>query len=118
MMISVMDSSLSALSAYSVKMRVTANNVANVNTDGFKKSRTTMQEGTWGGVAPDVDRVDTPGMPKQIVEDGVIRDVEASNVDLAEEITDTLSTQTAYQANLKAVEATDEMLGNLLDAIG
>ena len=117
-MISPMDSGLSALSAYSVKMRVTANNVANVNTDGYKKSRTTMQEGPLGGVVPEVDRVDTPGMPKQISEDGIIREVETSNVDLAEEITDTMPTRTAYQANLKTIQATDEMIGSLLDAIG
>jgi flagellar hook protein FlgE len=44
-MISPFDSGISALSAFSAKMNVTANNVANVDSDGFKKSRTTLKEG-------------------------------------------------------------------------
>jgi len=117
-MISVFDSALSALSAFSVSMRVTANNVANVNTDGFKKSRTIMKEGPFGGVMPDVDRIDTPGSVKQIAEAGVTRKVETSNVDLTDALTGMIPTQSGYNANLKTVQTTDEMLGSILDIIG
>ena len=41
---------LSALNAFSVKSQVTANNVANVNTDEFKKSRVDFVEGNPSGV--------------------------------------------------------------------
>lgn len=117
-MISPLDSGLSAISAFSVKMKVTANNVANVNSDGFKKSRTTLKEGSFGGVEPVVDQVDTPGTTKLIYESGQVREVEASNVDLAEEFTDSISTQTGFKANLKTIQAFDEMLGTLLDTVG
>ena len=117
-MISPFDSGISAIKAFSVKMNVTANNVANVNSDGFIKSRTTLQEGTFGGVDSNVDPVDTPGYRKPIVEDGQTREVETSNVDLAEEITDSISTQSGYKANLKTIQTYDEMLGTLLDTIG
>jgi flagellar basal body rod protein FlgG len=90
-MISPFHSGISAISAFSAKMNATANNVANVNSDGFKKSRTTLEEGRFGGVEPDVDEVDTPGYTKRIVDGGQIRDVEGSNVDLAEEFTDSTS---------------------------
>jgi flagellar hook protein FlgE len=117
-MISPFHSSISAVSAFSAKMNATANNVANVNSDGFKKSRTTLEEGRFGGVEPDVDQVDTPGYTKRIVDGGQIRDVEASNVDLAEEFTDSIATQSGYKANLKTIQTHDEMLGTLLDIIG
>jgi flagellar hook protein FlgE len=47
-----------------------------------------------------------------------IQDVEASNVDLAEEFTDSIATQSGYKANLKTIQTHDEMLGTLLDIIG
>lgn len=117
-MISAFGSGVSAISAFSVKMNVSANNVANVNTDRFKKSRTTIKEGASSGVEPDIDQIDTPGQTKQISDNGVIREVETSNVDLAEEFSASITTETAYKANLKSIQAFDETLGSLLDTIG
>ena len=117
-MISPLDSGISAISTFSVKMNVTANNIANVNSDGFKKSRATLKEGKFGGVEPDVNQVNTPGHTQPISENGEVRQVEASNVDLAEELTDSISTQAGYTANLKTIQSYDEMLGSLLDTIG
>jgi len=99
-------------------MNVTANNIANVNSDGFKKSRTTLKEGQSGGVEPNVDQVNTPGITKLISKNGEDRQVETSNVDLAEEVTDSISTQAGYKANLKTIQAYDEMIGSLLNTIG
>ena len=117
-MISPLDSGMSAISAFSVKMNVTANNIANVNSNGFKKNRTTLKEGQFGGVEPNVDQVNTPGLTKLISEDGEDRQVEASNVDLTEEVTDSIVTQVGYKANLKTIQTYDEMIRSLLNAIG
>ncbi|MDX2454646.1 flagellar basal body rod C-terminal domain-containing protein [Desulfosarcina sp.] len=117
-MMSPLHSSLSAISAFSVKMNVTANNIANVNSDGFKKSRTTLKERPLGGVEPDVSIDNTPGPTNPVFENGVTGQIEASNVDLAEEITDSISTQAGCKANLKTIQVYDEMLGSLLDTIG
>ncbi|WP_419655276.1 conserved uncharacterized protein, DUF1078, related to flagellar basal bodyrod protein [Desulfosarcina variabilis str. Montpellier] len=117
-MVSPVDSSLSAVNAFSKKMQVTANNVANVNTDEFKKSRVTLSEGRSGGVEANVSKVDTPGYPKQITEEGQAKEVESSNVDLTEEMTESVSTQRAQEANLKSIKVQDEMIGSLLDTIG
>lgn len=117
-MVFSINSSTSAVNAFATKMRVTANNVANVNTDGFKKSRVTLSEGQSGGVKANVGQVDTPGFPKQIIKDGQIEEIESSNVDLTEEITDSISTENAQAANLNSIKAQDEMIGTLLDTIG
>ena len=117
-MISQLSAGISARSAFSKKMRVTANNVANVNTDGFKKSRTIIEEGPSGdGVHARVDIVNTPGYVKLVENDGAVQEVETSNVDLAEEIPDTISTKAGYKANLKTIQTIDEMIGSLLDTI-
>ena len=89
-----------------------------LNSVGFKKSRATLEAGRFGGVEPDVDQVNRPGYTKRIVDRGQLRDVEASNVDLAEEFTDSIATQSGYKANLKTIQTHDEMLGTLLDIIG
>jgi len=44
--------------------------------------------------------------------------LEGSNVDLAKEITDTIPTQTGYEANLTVIKTRDEMLGMILDILG
>ena len=117
-MIPPLGTNISAASAFSKKMNVTANNVANVNTDGFKKSRTTIRQGTAGSVEAIVDQVNTPGPIKQVSDNGVMREVEGSNVDLVEEFGETVITKTAYKANLKTIAAYDELLGSLLDTLG
>ncbi len=118
-MITQLSAGVSALTAFSKKMRVTANNVANVNSDGFKKSRTTLEEGPSGdGVRARVNVVNTPGYMKQVEKDGVLQEVETSNVDLAEEIPGLIATQAGYKANLATIRTLDEMIGSLLDTIG
>ena len=59
-MIPAMDSALSALDALGKKMDVTANNIANVDTESFKKSRAVLQEEDHG-VTVNISRVNTQG---------------------------------------------------------
>lgn len=117
-MISPMNSATAALTALDKKMRSTANNIANVNTDDYKKSRVTMQESQNGGVTARAHQVDTPGAVKETVQDGEVIQTESSNVDLAEELTEMIPTKTAYSANLKTVSVQEQMMGSLLDLFG
>ncbi len=117
-MISPISSSLSALTAARKKMAVTANNVANVNTDEFKKSRVSLSEGSNGGVTATVDVVDTPGIPKETIQNDRLVQTESSNVDLAEELTEMIPTKSLYGANLKTLKTQDDMLGALIDIVG
>ena len=117
-MVSSVDSSLSAIRAFGDKMAVTANNVANVNTEEFKKSRAILKEGSNSNVEVEIERVNTPG-PTVVETDGdTMTEKEMSNVDLAEEIPQTMISQSGYEANLTVIKTRDEMLGTLVDIIG
>lgn len=110
----VIGNNISALSAFGTQMNVTSNNIANVNTDGFKRSRTVLEEGLNSSVNPRVEKINTPGpLVQESTESGETR--ELSNVDLAQEITSTIPTQRGYEANLKMVQTKDEMLGKVID---
>ena len=117
-MISAIHSTVSALKAYNTQMKVASNNVANVNTEGFKKSKATLKEGDNGNVQVDVNQVNTPGHRYQELEDDQIVEKETSNVDLAEEFPQMMVTQHAYEANMKVLQAQDKMLGTALDIVG
>ena len=116
-MIPSVNSTLSALQAYRKSMRVTANNIANVNTEEFKKSRATMKEGLNGGVEVDVRKVDTPGHRYQELQGDQMVEKETSNVNLEEELPDLMVTKHTYEANLKVLQTRDKMLGSMLDII-
>jgi flagellar basal-body rod protein FlgC len=117
-MISAVNSTVSALQAYQTQMQVTSNNVANVNTEGFKKSKATLREGDNGDVQVDVNRVNTPGHRYQELEGDKMVEKETSNVDLAEEFPQMMVTQHAYEANMKVLQAQDKMMGTTLDILG
>jgi flagellar basal-body rod protein FlgC len=117
-MVGALDASVSGVNAFQKKLEVGANNIANLNTDAFKKKRALLSEGDNGGVKVDIDQVDLPGYPRERVVNGEVVETESSNVDLAEELTEMIPTQTGYTANLKAIQNQDEMLGALLDIVG
>jgi flagellar basal-body rod protein FlgC len=108
---------LTALSAFEKKNDVIANNIANVNTDGFKKSRATMAEADPSGVKPSVERVNTPG-DIVTLEGAPPTTRETSNVSTEEEIIALDVNTFHYEANLKAVETAEEMQGTLFDLFG
>ena len=117
-MIPSVNSAISALQAYKSKLRVTANNIVNVNTDEFKKSRAIQKEGGNGDVQVNIERVNTPGHRYQVLEGNQLIEKEGSNVNLEEEIPDLMVTQRTYEANLKVLQTHDQMLGSLLDITG
>ena len=117
-MIPSVNSTISALQAYTTKLGVTADNIANVNTDEFKKSRATLKEGINGDVQVDINRVNTPGRSYQKLEGDQLVEKEGSNVSLEEEVPEMMVTQRTYEANLKVLQTQNKMLGTLLDITG
>lgn len=117
-MIGSLGSSMASLKAHGTKMQVTSRNVANINTEEFKKSRVTLAQGPGGNVQADVDRIDTPGHAMLYVDGGTVTKKELSNVYLTQEMSDMIVTQNGYEANLKVVDAHDDMLGAALDILG
>ncbi len=111
-------SGLSALQAVQKKVDSISHNTANVNTDGFKKTKVTLNEGVPQGVVAEVRKVETPG--PLVYEQGPTGSelVEKSNVELSEELPNMMLSKRALQANIKTIQAVDEMLGSLLDIKG
>ena len=115
-MTDAISSALSGLAAFQKKSDVIAANVANADTDNYKKRRAIIAESPTGsGVTVQVTEVRTPGIPKEIVQEDETIEVERSNVDLAEELTETIPASAGYRANLATIKTHQENLGALLD---
>ncbi len=117
-MISSVNSSISALIAFGKKMGVTANNVANVESEEFRKSRAVLTEGDHKDVRVKIETVDSSGPIVSEITDGEFVEQELSNVDLVEEIPQTIVTQRGFKANLKSIQVQEENLDSLFDIIG
>ena len=114
-MISAIHTALSGLTAFGKQIEVVAHNVANVNTDGFKKSKTEFVEIPSGGVLPVVEKDDSSG-PTVLRDTGGHRTmVDISNVDLGEETAQQIVAQRSFEANLQTLRAGDALLGSILD---
>jgi flagellar hook protein FlgE len=114
-MISAIHSALSGLAAYAKQVEVSAHNVANVNTDGFKKSHTEFVPVDTGGVLPVVLKDSSAG-PMVLNHTGYGPAlVELSNVDLGEETVNQILAQRGFEANISTLKTADDMLGTILD---
>lgn len=95
---------LSALRTAALGEAVRANNVANVNSDGFRAKRLEREDQPTGGVrASGLTASPEPPVPG------------GSNVDLAKEFTDNAVDSAGYKAGLKLLQVADEQLGQALD---
>lgn len=92
---------ISSIQAHQSMMNTSANNVANVNSDGFvpRDTRMTANE---GGVRANTRMADDNGSTK-------------SQSDLAKEIPDQIIAQDATAVNVAAIKTQNEMFGSLLD---
>ena len=114
-MISAIHTALSSLAAFSKQIEVVAHNVANVNTDGFQKSKTEFVEIPNGGVLPVVEKDDSSG-PTVLRDTGSNQTMfELSNVDLGEEVVQQIVAQRSFEANLQTLRTGDALLGSILD---
>jgi len=105
---------LTGLKAFDRKLDVNANNIANVNTDNFKKSRVELQEAANGGVEVTISKVETPGMELEPNEKtGAAQ--QSSNVTLEEEFVDQMVSRYAFEANVLTVQTSEEIQKTLLD---
>ncbi|MEJ2201529.1 MAG: flagellar basal body rod C-terminal domain-containing protein [Desulfuromonadaceae bacterium] len=111
-MIKALDKSIMGMNAMGTRLAVTANNIANCNTDEFKKDRVTLTEARNGGVlVQDISKVNTPGTTVEVYEETR----ELSNVDLGEEFVNLMTTQAGYTANAKVIKTQEELTGTILD---
>ena len=113
-MVSAVQSALSGLQAFGTRIQSNANNVANANSDGFKKTKVTLSSADPQGVRASVEKVDVPGSSVYQETSEGMELVELSNVDLTAELPEMIINSHAYKANLKTLQAADEMTGELL----
>lgn len=121
------DTNTSALHAIEVSQQVTANNVANANTDEFKASDVRLETGPDGqGVqVAEIRQDSTPGPvthypDMQVSEQGdraVADVVEGSNTDYVRETVHMIRDENAYAANVRAIQSQTELIGNFIDEV-
>lgn len=116
----------SGMRAQSERLRHTAENLANVDTPGYRRKLVTFEEGVrFGRPTGEVeasrtllDRSDLPQIfdPAHPLanEDGYY---DGSNVDLIVEIADSREAGRSYEANLRIFEQTRQMGASLLDLL-
>lgn len=108
------DIPLSGLQNAALRQNVAANNIANLNTPGYRARSVINAETEGGGVrAAEMHPDDAPGRPDvlSLSEEALA----SSNVDLATEAVATIVNGASYQANAAVVRVEDDLLGSLLD---
>ena len=116
-MISSIGNNLSALNAFGTGIGVKANNIANSDSENFKKSRAINIEGKNGEIKTEIRKVDQDNEFSSIDPNETASEAQPSNVDLTEELPGMIIDQRGFEANLKAIETKEEMLGSVLDII-
>ena len=109
----------SGLAANAAKTAVSANNIANSVTDGFKKNNAVIESGPTGQPEVEVTRSTTPGpvVPQPEGLPGGQTSRELSNVDVTEELRQIRIAEYGYRSNVGIVRVQDEMVGTILDII-
>jgi flagellar hook-associated protein FlgK len=96
-MATISNIALSGMSAAQAQLNVSANNIANMNTEGFKRQELQQSQQTGGGVTTTVTRSPTEG---SALEADIVSQLQAKN---------------AFLANLAVFKTSNQMTGALLD---
>ena len=107
-------SSVSGIQTALHMLSVSAHNVANMNTDGFKKQRPSQSEDNHVRVTVNITEGDEP-FPIYQHTNGAI--AETSNVDINEEILRQISAKHLFSANAVALKTSVETQKGLLDIL-
>lgn len=114
-MLSAIHTALSGLAAFTKQVEVTGHNVANANTEEFKRSNTELVSVETGGVLPVVRKDESAGPTVMSDRDHGTPMMELSNIDLGEEAVNLIIGQRGFEANLQTLNTADQMLGTILD---
>jgi flagellar basal-body rod protein FlgC len=121
----------SGLSAERLRMDVTAENLANAQTTGYRRKDVVLQQAGGGGFAGALERargVEVAGIvedarPSRRVHDPGHPDaddegyVELPNVNSVTEMVDLISSSRAYEANVTAMQTAKQMFTRTLDIL-
>lgn len=118
--------SVSGMRAQAQRLRHVAENIANVDTPGFRRKLTSFepaQQGSRNNGAVEVGRVrlDSSPLPQVFDPESPLAGPDGfyagSNVDLIVEIADSREASRSYEANLRVFEQSRQMSGALLDLL-
>lgn len=109
--ISTQSAAISGMSLQASRVGVSANNVANLQTEGFRASRVRAEERAGGGVRGRVEDADATA--RMAFKDGSVKTL--SNTDIAEESVERSDAANSFKANAAVVKSSDRMLGTLID---
>ena len=107
---------LSGIQAGSRILGASAHNIANTQTEGFKRTHTSLEESPASGVIVNLTQDQRPG-PQLPTGDDPFIFREGSNVDLEEELVRTLEATHLIESNLASFRVQDKVLGSLLDIV-
>lgn len=107
---------LSGMQAASLQLKISANNIANSNTDGFQTQRVVTQAGTYG-VDVKVEKIGTSESQNTADRDVEKSVNQRSNVDVVEELIEMKAAKNLFEANLKALYTENNLLGRILDVM-
>lgn len=113
-MTSAISSALSGIVAAMTMLDVSANNTANISTDGFKADVASMSEGDLGGVVVNLSKSTNPGY---YYPDAAGALVEASNVDAAREAVNQIISKHMLAMNIASLKTANEMNKSVLDIL-
>ena len=106
--------SQSGIRAANDALRASANNLANINTNGFKKDIVNLRDVKGGGVESNISKSDEAGATFK-TDDGTV--VERSNVDLTEEVVNQIVAKNQITANVTALKTGLETDSEILDIL-
>lgn len=114
-MIAGMASALSGIQAGERMLSIGAHNIANAQTESFKRTRSLLEESSaGGGVRVTLQTDERPG-PQLLSSNNLFSLREGSNVDLSEEIISNLQAVNLIEANMAGMRIQGKVLGSLLD---
>ena len=114
MISSAFDTSVSGIVAAATKLQANANNVANANTNGYQTQRVDLVESP-AGVEARAASVGAPNRADAAANPNRNSSLPPSDVNLADEMVSMVANGNFYQANMRALQAADDMMGTLLD---
>jgi flagellar basal-body rod protein FlgC len=110
-MINALNIAQSGLLAASAQLNVAANNIANLNTPGFKQQSTDFYSNGSDGVSiGPTEQTPSTG-------DGGNEDQQANTVDLAMQSVNLITAKLMYNANAAVVKTADQTIGTLLNLL-
>jgi len=111
-------SSVAGINAFFDKMNVTANNIANINTDNYKRRIANITQDKNGqpklettiDKTPGLEKPRKPGEPEEPPR-------EMSNVNYVDEAVSMIEAKIGIKANIKTLQFEEEMVSSLIDII-